>query len=124
MATASFSTNTTGSAHPDRIRLLVLETDQTLEDTSQRKGTFGDIFHSLFEKAGQQHDPPLELETTMNFVVESEGGKIPDVSKVGDIDAVLITGSKYDAHGDDEWILNLVQWIRCEFSSISSRAER
>jgi len=112
MATASFTTNATGSSHPDRIRVLVLETDQTFESTSERKGTFGDIFHSLFSKAGQDHEPPLKLETVMKFVVEPEGGKIPDVADVGEIDAVLITGSKYDAHGDDEWILKLVQWIR------------
>ncbi|KAL2070183.1 hypothetical protein VTL71DRAFT_13209 [Oculimacula yallundae] len=112
MATASFTTNTTGSSHPDRVRMLVLETDQTFESTSERKGTFGDIFHSLFSKAGEQHEPPLEIETAMKFVVEPEGGKIPDVEEVGSIDAVLITGSKYDAHGDDEWILKLVEWIR------------
>ncbi|KAG4433039.1 hypothetical protein IFR05_011478 [Cadophora sp. M221] len=112
MATASFTTSVTGSSHPDRIRMLVLETDQTSESTSERKGTFGDIFHSLFSKAGQAHEPQLEIETVMKFIVESEGGKILDVSEVGDVDAVLITGSKYDAHGDDEWILKLVQWIR------------
>jgi len=114
MTTASFTTNATGSSHPDRIRVLVLETDQTFESTSERKGTFGDIFHSLFSKAGQDHEPPLKLETVMKFVVEPEGGKIPDVADVGEIDAVLITGSKYDAHGDDEWIWKLVQWIRCK----------
>ncbi|KAH7355414.1 class I glutamine amidotransferase-like protein [Rhexocercosporidium sp. MPI-PUGE-AT-0058] len=112
MATASFKANVTGSSDPERVRMLVLETDQTFESTSERKGTFGDIFHSLFSKAGQDHEPPLEVETAMKFIVEPEGGKIPDVSEVGEIDAVLITGSKYDAHGDDEWILKLVLWIR------------
>ncbi|CZT51890.1 related to anthranilate synthase component II [Rhynchosporium secalis] len=112
MATASFKGNVTGSSHPDRIRMLVLETDQTFESTSERKGTFGDIFHNLFTRAGKEHDPPLEIETAMKFIVEPEGGRIPDVKEVGSIDAVLITGSKYDAHGDDEWILKLVEWIR------------
>ncbi|KAK0120427.1 hypothetical protein ONS96_010643 [Cadophora gregata f. sp. sojae] len=112
MPTASFTTTVKGSSHPERVRMLVLETDQTFKATSQRKGTFGDIFHSQFSKVGQDHKPPLEIETIMKFVVEPEGGKIPDVTDVGEIDAVLITGSKYDAHGDDEWILKLVQWIR------------
>lgn len=28
--------------------MLVLETDQTLESTGERKGSFGKIFHDLF----------------------------------------------------------------------------
>lgn len=87
-----------------------------MEETSKRKGTFGHIFHDLFAQAGQEHDPPLEIETTMKFVVESEGGKIPDADEVGDIDAILLTGSQHDAHGDDEWIVKLVEWVRSEFS--------
>lgn len=37
-----------GSSHPDRVRMLVLETDETFEETGERKGTFGQIFHDLF----------------------------------------------------------------------------
>ncbi|KAL3427508.1 glutamine amidotransferase-like protein C13C5.04-like protein 3 [Phlyctema vagabunda] len=112
MATASLDVKSTGSSHPDRVRMLVLETDQTFESTSVRKGTFGEIFHDLFSTAGKNHDPPLEIETVMKFVVEPEGGEIPDPDDVGGLDAVLLTGSKYDAHGDDEWILKLIDWIR------------
>lgn len=97
--------------------MLVLETDQVEESTADRKGSFGQIFHDLFEKAGKQHKPQLEVETIMKFVVESEGGEIPDPEyiKKEDIHAILITGSKADAHGDDEWILKLVKYIQSRF---------
>lgn len=95
--------------------MLVLETDQTFEETAERKGSFGQIFHELFSKAGQDHDPPLEIETLMKFIVEPEGGKLPTAEEVGEVDAVLITGSNYDAHGDDEWILKLIERIRSMF---------
>lgn len=95
--------------------MLVLETDQTFEETAERKGSLGQIFHELFSKAGKEHDPPLEIETLMKFIVEPEGGKLPTAEEVGEADAVLITGSRYDAHGDDEWILKLIERIRSVF---------
>lgn len=110
--TASHKAKVTGSKHPDRVRMLILETDQVFEETAERKGTWGDIGHDLMTKAGNAHDPPLEVETIMKFVVESEGGKIPDKKDLDDIHAVLITGSRYDAHGDDAWIKKLVTWIQ------------
>lgn len=111
--TAAKETKSTGSNHPDRVRMLVLETDETFKSTVKRKGgTFGQIFHDLFEEAGRQHKPPLEIETVMKFIVEPEGGAIPLVKDLDDIHAVLLTGSKYDAHGDDAWIVKLVEWIQ------------
>jgi hypothetical protein len=92
--------------------MLVLETDQTFSSTGSKKGSFGQIFHDLFTKAGQQHAPPLEIETLMKFIVEPEGGSMPTEEEVGNVDAVLITGSKYDAHGDDRWIVKLIERIR------------
>jgi hypothetical protein len=35
----------------------------------------------------------------MKFIVGPEGGILPTAEEVGEFDAVLITGSKYDAHG-------------------------
>lgn len=116
MSTAAHTLKTTGSKHEDRVRMLVLETDQTFEDTAERKGSFGQIFHELFSKAGQKHDPPLEIETLMKFIVEPEGGKLPTAEEVGEVDGVLITGSNYDAHGDDEWILKLIERIRSMYT--------
>lgn len=111
--TAAKDVKSTGSTHPNRVRMLVLETDQTFKDTVKRKGgTFGQILHDLFEEAGRRNDPPLEIETVMKFVVEAEGGKIPELDDLGNIHAILLTGSKYDAHGNDAWIVKLVEWIQ------------
>lgn len=115
--------------------MLVLETDYTFKSVSERKGgTVGKILHDVFAEAGRQHEPPckntittfytreptrltfnlVEIETIMKFVVEDEGGQIPPVNDLDDINAVLLTGSKYDAHGDDKWILKLLKWIQGE----------
>ena len=106
-------TDLSGAKGPPKVRMLVLETDEPHPETVRRRGTYGAIFDELFSNAGKEHSPPLEVETTMTFVVEAEGGKVPAVSDIGDdVHAILLTGSMYDAHGDDEWILKLLDLIR------------
>lgn len=93
--------------------MLVLETDEPHPDTQKETGSFGDVLNQLFQKAGEEHDPKLGIETVMQYVVEPDGGKIPAKEEIGeDIHAILITGSVYDAHGNDEWILHLMDLIR------------
>ena len=91
--------------------MLVLETDEPHPETITRRGTYGAIFHELFTKAGDGHDPPLGIETKMIYVVENDGGSVPQFNDIGDIHAILLTGSMYDAHGNDAWILKLIKLI-------------
>jgi hypothetical protein len=57
--TAAKTARSTGSSHPDRVRMLVLETDYTFKSVSERKGgTVGKILHDVFAEAGRQHEPP------------------------------------------------------------------
>ncbi|KAF2009886.1 class I glutamine amidotransferase-like protein [Aaosphaeria arxii CBS 175.79] len=99
--------------HPEKVRMLVLETDEPHPDTQREKGSFGDVLNELFVKAGEEHDPKLGIETVMQYVVEPDGGKIPKKEEIGDdVHAILITGSVYDAHGDDEWVMKLMDLIK------------
>lgn len=101
------------SNHPDKVRMLVLETDEPHPDTQEEKGSFGDILNELLVKAGEAHSPRLAIETSMQYIVEPEGGQIPDKSEItDDVHAILITGSEWDAHGDDAWIHKLMDLIR------------
>ncbi|KAM7217973.1 gmp synthase [Rhypophila decipiens] len=94
------------------VRMMVLETDEPHPETKDRKGSFGEILHQHFVKAGEAHDPPLGIETDIRFVIPEKGGKIPKYEEFEDCHALLITGSVYDAHGDDPWILELLQLLR------------
>lgn len=68
----------------------------------------------LFKEAGDQHEPTLGIETVIRYIIEDNGGKVPEPEEIGDdIHAILITGSVYDAYGDEEWILKLMDLIRC-----------
>ncbi|KAK5045364.1 hypothetical protein LTR84_009227 [Exophiala bonariae] len=98
------------------VRMLILETDEPHPDTVATRGRFGDILGNLFAKAGREHNPPLGIETDMHYVVEDgskDAGHVPTIEEIPKgTTAILITGSMYDAHGDDEWILKLVKLLR------------
>jgi hypothetical protein len=104
------------SSHPDKVRMLVLETDEPHPDTQEEKGSFGEILNELLVDAGEAHDPKLAIETVMQYIVEPEGGQIPKKEEITeDIHAILITGSEWDAHGDDPWIHKLMDLIKRTF---------
>lgn len=100
------------NGHSERLRILVLETDKTHPDTQNRRGSFGDVFDDLFREAADDHDPPLHIDVDMRFVVEPKGGKIPRLEDFDGVSAVLLTGSTFDAHGEDEWIMKLMALLK------------
>jgi GMP synthase-like glutamine amidotransferase len=100
------------SKHDQNVRILVLETDEPHPDTQREVGSFGEVFNELFLKAGDQHEPKLGVETMMQYIVEPEGGEVPSPKDLPeDLHAILITGSEWDAHGNDEWIKKLMKLI-------------
>lgn len=111
------------SDHPDKVRMLVLETDEPHPDTQKEKGSFGEILNKLLADAGEAHEPKLAIETAMQYIVEPQGGQIPKKEEITeDIHAILITGSVYDAHGDDPWISELMELIR-RTSTLTDRTD-
>lgn len=101
------------SERTPKVRMLVLETDEPHPDTQEETGSFGQVLHNLLREAGEDHDPKLGIETMMQYAVEPDGGKIPKPEEISDdIHAILITGSVYDAHSDETWILKLMDFIK------------
>ncbi|KAJ9643163.1 hypothetical protein H2204_002058 [Knufia peltigerae] len=98
------------------VRMFVLETDEPHPATKATRGSFGNILDELFNSAGSLHTPPLSVETDTHYVVEDppkHRGHVPTADEIpGDTRAILITGSMYDAHGNDEWILKLLDLLR------------
>lgn len=101
----------------DEVHILVLETDEPHPETQDRKGSFGEIFHALFNEAGHAHAPPLKVTTSMHYVVDDPDhdhhGHVPQPSEIpASTTAILLTGSMYDAHGTDRWIQQLLTLLR------------
>ncbi|KAF2751062.1 class I glutamine amidotransferase-like protein [Sporormia fimetaria CBS 119925] len=101
------------SSHPDKVRMLVLETADLHPEFKKEYDGFGNILGEVFKQAGEEHDPKLGIETVIRYIVEDKGGKVPTADDIGDdIHAILITGSMYDAHEDVEWIHKLMALIK------------
>ncbi|KAF1975162.1 class I glutamine amidotransferase-like protein [Bimuria novae-zelandiae CBS 107.79] len=101
------------SEHPDKVRMLVLETDDPHPETQKETGSFGEVLNEVLVSAGEQHDPKLAIETVVHYAVEPRGGRIPEPSEITDeIHAILITGSVYDAHSDEPWVMKLMNLIK------------
>lgn len=94
------------------VRLMVLETDQPHPDTQNERGSFGEILHTHFSQAGAAHHPALGVETDQVFVVTEQGGRMPKPEEFEGYQGLLITGSMYDAHGDNQWILDLLALLK------------
>ncbi|KAL3465434.1 class I glutamine amidotransferase-like protein [Aspergillus heterothallicus] len=94
------------------IRIMVLETDIPHPDTYSERGSFGQILHEHFAKAGREHHPPLGVEIDQVFVVTEQGGRIPRAAEFARFDGLLITGSVYDAHADNAWIISLLDLLK------------
>lgn len=110
-------TRTSLSNEPETVHMLVLETDEPHPETKDRKGSFGQVFHNLFTEAGSEHEPPLKVETSMHYVVDDpyneHFGHVPAASEIPDsTTAILITGSMYDAHGNDAWVMQLLELLK------------
>lgn len=102
------------------VRMMVLETDKPHPETENRKGTFGEILHNHFADAGEAQDPPLGIETDVRFVVTERGGYVPKYDEFKECKALLITGSVYDAHGNEPWILELLEVLRSQLNPLIS----
>ncbi|CAJ2513970.1 Uu.00g020890.m01.CDS01 [Anthostomella pinea] len=94
------------------IRLAILEADTPVPGIQAKYKSYGGVFTYLFERACAALDPPqpLQSQLTLSFHdIVNDPAAYPDPET---IDAVLITGSKYNAFEMDEWIVRLVQYTK------------
>ncbi|CAD6567474.1 MAG: hypothetical protein ASARMPRED_000858 [Alectoria sarmentosa] len=113
---------------PSSIRIAILEADVPIGQTRARYGSYGGVFTSLLHKAADASNLPRErLEISGWDVVNSEGATEGEEEEMGgewrwrrkkgyprmeDVDAVLITGSRFNAFDDDPWVVRLVGFVK------------
>lgn len=101
------------SGRANKVRMLVLEVDEPHPKTQDKKSSFGQILNVLLARAGEEHEPKLEIETVMQYIIEPKGGGIPRCSDISrDVHAVLVSGSMHNAHRDEAWVLKLLELIK------------
>ena len=85
-------------------RLAIIETDIPLPTLQAKHGTYGGVFTDLLYNAGLDRSVII---TKHDIVNSSKDLPNLDVDKP---DAILITGSRYNAYDDVDWINDLVKF--------------
>jgi hypothetical protein len=97
---------------PPPLRIAFLECDIPLVSTQARYGSYGGVFTELL-RAGADAEQQAGLSSTSGLVLSRfDVVHAQEYPSLEDIDAVLITGSRYNSFDDDDWILKLVSFTR------------
>jgi hypothetical protein len=91
------------------LRLAILEADTPVPAANEKYGGYFGVFKHLFSRAVSPAHLESELTLTGHDVVHNPDSAYPSLD---DVDAILITGSKFNAFDDDAWILTLVEFVR------------
>ncbi|EXV05179.1 glutamine amidotransferase class-I family protein [Metarhizium robertsii] len=83
-------------------RLAVLECDTPVPGVEKERGSYGAIFETLLSNGKSVDFRLLKYDVVRQHTYPS----------TGDVDGILITGSKHTAFADDAWIVQLVSYIR------------
>ncbi|MCJ1275688.1 hypothetical protein MMC21_003491 [Puttea exsequens] len=110
------------------LRIAVLEADVPIGSVRDKYGSYGAVFTDLLHKAADASNLPREyLDITGWDVINSDNasdGRVEDMRgdwdwkrkkgypKLEDIDAILITGSRYNAFDDEPWVVRLVTFVK------------
>ena len=90
---------------PIMTRLAILDCDRLYPELRPRWHSYGEMFRRLLHEAGANWD--MRVYTVID-------GEYP--AHVGDADAFLITGSKYNAFADEAWVHRLRDYIRMVYA--------
>jgi len=94
------------------LRIAILECDTPLTSTRAKYGGYGGVFKALLTVGTDAlMDPNLSSEHGLSLtnwdVVEAQ-----EYPRLDDIDAILITGSRYNSFDDTPWIVKLVEFTK------------
>ncbi|KAG0652502.1 glutamine amidotransferase [Hyphodiscus hymeniophilus] len=91
------------------LRIAILECDTPLVGTRTKYGGYGGVFTALLHSGAAALEPalsPSDLQISKFDVVTKQ-----EYPSLEDIDAILVTGSKYNSFDHDPWILKLVTFV-------------
>ena len=92
------------------LRIAILECDTPLVGTNTKYGGYGGVFAALLKAGADAHPAPEISSTTgldLSFFDVVTRKEYPFLE---DIDAILITGSRFNSFDSDPWILKLVKF--------------
>ncbi|KAF2754594.1 class I glutamine amidotransferase-like protein [Pseudovirgaria hyperparasitica] len=94
------------------IRIAVLECDTPLDKIKARHGGYGNIFERLLKVAATEMHTPDFVNADDLHVTKFHVQEKMEYPNIEDIDAILITGSRFNSFDNDPWITKLVQFTQ------------
>lgn len=94
---------------PRPIRLAILEADQPLPQTLATYKGYSGVFKRLLSRAAESLGLPFDSVFDVSVFSVWEANVYPEID---DIDAVLITGSKFSAYDPVAWITRLTEFTK------------
>ncbi|KAI1434490.1 putative class I glutamine amidotransferase [Xylaria sp. CBS 124048] len=101
-----------GQSTKTPIRLAILEADTPIAGIAATYQSYGGVFKHLFKRACASLPRPVPLESELSLSAHDVVNDLTSYPDPDTIDAILITGSKYDAFSNDEWVLRLVEFTK------------
>ena len=96
------------------LRIAILECDTPADRTREKYGGYGGVFKVLLEAGAIALDDP-KLSSLPNNGLEISKFDVVNMEEypvLSDIDAILLTGSRFNAFDNPPWILKLVEFTR------------
>ena len=90
------------------VRLAILECDTPLDRTRAKYGSYGGVFTALLHAGSEALGIPGDDVRISRWDVVDKG----EYPGLQDIDAILITGSRFSAFDDTPWIVKLVEFVK------------
>jgi len=94
------------------LRIAILEADTPLDQTRAKYTSYGGVFETLLKSGADALSYP-DLSAKSGLVITKwDVVTKQEYPNLDDIDAILITGSRYNSFDRDPWILKLVQFTK------------
>jgi GMP synthase-like glutamine amidotransferase len=93
---------------PLPLRIAILECDTPLPNTRHKYGGYGGVFDSLLRRGADALSYPGLSSSTGLEITKFDVVTKQEYPTLDAIDAILISGSKFNAFDQDPWILKLV----------------
>lgn len=97
---------------PPPFRIAILECDTPLPNTRAKYVSYGGVFDSLLRSGADALQLPNLSSTKGLILTKWDVVTKQEYPSLDDIDAILITGSKYNSFDQDPWILKLVEFTQ------------
>ncbi|KAI9665500.1 MAG: hypothetical protein M1831_001642 [Alyxoria varia] len=96
-------------------KIAILSCDTPIDNVRQKYGGYGDMFKVLLSNGAEMIDSmgPGSTQEKFDFkVIDCLSTSRSDYPDPAQLDGILITGSRHNSFDNDQWILDLVDYVK------------